>query len=223
MRGRDRTMRCDACGTMNKDTSRFCLYCGAALTTIGAEAAAPATAPPAPPAPPAPVPRASPIRPMYMPRPRTPDYVALFGVAFFLLVLGIVFFLNGNLLTELRRWWDQVVAGRGAFRPPEGVIASAGLFWGLLGVSNFGIAFLRWFFTRSRIRTLGSLLGGIAMVMFSYFLYRYSLRDMSGSFVVALEAGVIAVLLFIYIGAGLYWTTPRYRPALGGVYRTPRP
>jgi len=160
---------------------------------------------------------------MYMPRPRTPDYVGLFGVAFFLLVLGIAFYLNGNLLTELRRWWDQVLAGRGAFRPPEGVIISAGLFWGLLGVSNFGIAFLRWFFTRSRIRTLGAILGGIAMVMFSYFLYRYSVRDMSGSLVVALEAGVIAVLLFIYIGAGLYWTTPRYRPAYEGVYRAPRP
>ena len=220
MRARDRSMRCDACGTMNKDTSRFCLYCGAPLTTIGAEATA---APTAPLAPSAPVPHASPVRPMYMPRPRTPDYVGLFGVAFFLLVLGIAFYLNGNLLTELRRWWDQVLAGRGAFRPPEGVIISAGLFWGLLGVSNFGIAFLRWFFTRSRIRTLGAILGGIAMVMFSYFLYRYSVRDMSGSLVVALEAGVIAVLLFIYIGAGLYWTTPRYRPAYQGVYRAPRP
>ena len=220
MRDRDRSMRCDACGTMNKDTSRFCLYCGAPLTTSGAEAAAPPTAPPAPSAP---VPHASSVRPMYMPRPRPPDYVGLFGVTFFLLVLGIAFYLNGNLLTELRRWWDQVLAGRGAFRPPEGVIISAGLFWGLLGVSNFGIAFLRWFFTRSRIRTLGAILGGIAMVMFSYFLYRYSVRDMSGSLVVALEAGVIAVLLFIYIGAGLYWTTPRYRPAYEGVYRAPRP
>jgi len=221
MRARDRSMRCDACGTMNKDTSRFCLYCGAPLTTIGAEAASPTTAPP--PVTSAPAPRASPVRPLYMPRPRTPDYVGLFGVAFFLLVLGIVFYLNGNLLTELRRWWDQVLAGRGAFRPPEGVIVSSGLFWGLLGVSNFGIAFLRWFFTRSRVRTLGALLGGIAMVMFSYFLYRYSVRDMSGGLVVALEAGVIAVLLFIYIGAGLYWTTPRYRPAVEGVYRSPRP
>src|SRR6266705_3688894 len=185
MRARDRSMRCDSCGTMNKDTSRFCLYCGAPLTTTGAETAAPATAPPVPsPS----VPRAHPVRPLYMPRPRTPDYVGLFGVAFFLLVLGIVFYLNGNLLPEIRRWGDQVLAGRGAFRPPEGGIVSAGLFWGLLGVSNFGIAFLRWFFTRSRIRTLGALLGGIAMVMFSYFLYRYSLRDMSGSFVVALEA-----------------------------------
>src|SRR2546428_13713470 len=105
MRARDRTMRCDACGTMNKDTSRFCLYCGAALTTIGAEAAAPATAPPAPPAPPAPVPRASPIRPLYMPRPRPPAYVALFGDAFFFLCLGIVFCLNGDLLTELWHAW----------------------------------------------------------------------------------------------------------------------
>src|SRR2546427_1536744 len=175
MRARDRTMRCDACGTMNKDTSRFCLYCGAALTTIGAEAAAPATAPPAPPAPPAPVPRASPIRPMYMPRPRTPDYVALFGVAFFLLVLGIVFFLNGNLLTELRRWWDQVVAGRGRVAPPAGGAPRRRLVLGRLGGSHFGIAFLRWFFTPSPIRTLRAPLGGIAMVVFSYFLYRYSL------------------------------------------------
>src|SRR5437867_7908569 len=207
MRARERSMRCDACGTMNKDTSRFCLYCGPSLTTYAAEPAPP-TSTPAPPAPTPSVPRANPVRPLYMPRPRTPDYVGLFGVAFFLLVLGIVFYLNGNLLTELRRWWDQVLAGRGAFRPPEGVIVSAGLFWGLLGVSNLGIAFLRWLFTRSRIRTLGALLGGIAMVMFSYFLYRYLLRDMSGSIVVALEAGVIAVLLFVYIGAGLYWTTP---------------
>src|SRR5207249_8795358 len=155
MRARDRTMRCDACGTMNKDTSRFCLYCGAALTTIGAEAAAPATAPPAPPAPPAPVPRASPIRPMYMPRPRTPDYVALFGVAFFLLVLGIVFFLNGNLLTELRRWWDQLLAVRGALRPPAGAIVTAELLLGLLYVSNLELASLGWLLARCRMRTPG--------------------------------------------------------------------
>ncbi len=218
-------MRCDACGTMNKETSRFCLYCGASLTSTTPEGSA-ASAAPSPstnPAPPPIAPRAIPARPAYVPRPRTPDFVGLFGVAFFFLVLGIVFYLNGNLLTELRRWWEQILAGRGAFRPPEGVITSSGLFWGLLGVANFGVAFLRWFFTRSRVRTLGALLGGIAMVTFSYLLYRYSLRDLSGSLVVSLEAGVIAVLLFIYIGTGLYWTTPRWRPAVEGTYRSPRP
>lgn len=219
MRARDGLMRCDACGTMNKETSRFCLYCGASLTTAGAETA-PVT--PSPPAPVPPVPRALPPRPGYVARPRSPDFVGLFGVAFFFLVLGIVFYLNGNLLTELRRWWDQILAGRAAFRPPEGVIASAGLFWGLLGVSNFGVAFLRWFFTRSRIRTLGALLSGIAMITFSYFLYRYSLRDMSGSLVVGLEAAVIAILLFVYIGLGLYWTTPRWRPSVEATYRSSR-
>src|SRR2546422_3313324 len=167
MRARDRTMRCDACGTMNKDTSRFCLYCGAALTTIGAEGAAPATAPPAPPAPPAPVPRASPIRPMFMPRPRTPDYVAMFGVAFFLLVLGIVFFLNGNLLTELRRWWDQVVAGRGALRPPAGGVPRPRPFLGLLRVSHFGNPLLPPGFPPPRVPTLAAPLRGIALGMVS--------------------------------------------------------
>src|SRR5437867_2528117 len=123
-------MRCDACGTMNKETSRFCLYCGASLTSTTPEgsAASAAPSPSANPASPPIGPRAIPARPAYVPRPRTPDYVGLFGVAFLLLVL-----------------------------------------------------------------------------------------------VVSLEAAVIAVLLFIYIGTGLYWTTPRWRPAVEGTYRSPRP
>src|SRR6266705_4107269 len=103
MRTRVPSMRCDACGTMNKETSRFCLYCGASLTTAGTEATPANLASSAPP-----LPRDAPLRPVYVPRPRTPDFVGLFGVAFFFLVLGVVFFLNGNLLTELRRWWDQI-------------------------------------------------------------------------------------------------------------------
>src|SRR5439155_707896 len=143
-------------------TSRCCLYCGASLssTTPEGSAASAAPSPSANPASPPIGPRAIPARPAYVPRPRTPDYVGLFGVAFLFLVLGIVFFLNGNLLTELRRWWEQILAGRGAFRPPEGVITSSGLFSGLLGVANFGVAFLRWFFTRSRVLTLGAPLAG---------------------------------------------------------------
>jgi hypothetical protein len=156
-------------------------------------------------------------------RTRAPDFVALFGVAFFLLVVGVVFYLNQNLLTEIRRWWDQILAGQIAFRPPEGLIISAAWFWGLLGVSSFGIAFLRWMFTHARIRTLGAVLDGIAMIAFAFFLYRYSLRALSGSLVIALEAAVLAALLFIYIGSGLYWTSTSRRPAVAGTYRAPRP
>ena len=94
---------------------------------------------------------------------------------------------------------------------------------GLLGISSFGIAFLRWTFTRSRIRTFGAFLAGIGMIAFAFFLNRYSLRTLSGSLVISLEAAVLAGLLFIYIGSGLYWTSARRRALVAAAYRAPRP
>ena len=207
---------CARCGTINKDESQFCLYCGAPLPLRPTEPPRPAA--PSPPRPTPPTPRPTPA-----PRARTPDFVGLFGVAFFLLVIGVVFYLNQNLLSEIRRYWDQILAGRIAFRPPEGLIISAAWFWGLLGISSFGIAFLRWTFARSRIRTFGAFLDGIGMVAFAFFLYRYSLRTLSGSLVISLEAAVLAALLFIYIGSGLYWTSARRRALVAAAYRAPRP
>src|SRR3989454_9472747 len=134
------------CGTMINAESQFCLYCGPLLPMGATHPPRPAAPSPPRPAPPTP-------RPTPAPRARTPDFVGLFGVAFFLLVIGVVFYLNQNLLSEIRRYWDQILAGRIAFRPPEGLIISAAWFWDLLGISRFGIAFLRWTFTRSRIRT----------------------------------------------------------------------
>src|SRR3989475_11972087 len=171
---------CARGGTSNKDESQFCLYCGAPLP-MGA------TDPPRPPPPPPPRPTPPTPRPTPAPRARTPDFVGLFGVAFFLLVIGVVFYLNQNLLSEIRRYWDQILAGRIAFRPPEGLIISAAWFWDLLGISSFGIAFLRWTFTRSRIRTFVAFLAGIGMIALAFFLYRYSLPTLSGSLVVSLE------------------------------------
>src|SRR5438132_2897596 len=133
------------CGTIHKDESQFCLYCGGPLPMRPTEPPRPAAPSPPRPTPPTP-------RPMSVARARTHDFVGLFGVAFLLLVVGVVFYLNQNLLTEIRRWWDQILAGRLAFRPPEGLIISAAWFWGLLGISGFGIAFLLCAFTRSRIR-----------------------------------------------------------------------
>ncbi len=123
---------CARCGTINKDESQFCLYCGAPLPMRPTEPPRPAAPSPPRPTPPTP-------RPMPVARARNPDFVGLFGVAFFLLVIGVVFYLNQNLLNEIRRWWDQILAGRIAFRPPEGLIISAAWFWGLLGISIRGL------------------------------------------------------------------------------------
>src|SRR6266540_2674134 len=126
-RGGLMAQRCPRCGTNNRDESRFCLYCGATLPGLTAEDAprpavtAPIVTPP------------SPIRiiPPPAPRERAPDFVGL---------LGFVFYLNQNLLTNLRQWWDQIVAGQLLYRPPEGVISSAIGFWALIGVTNFVVA-----------------------------------------------------------------------------------
>src|SRR2546428_9702959 len=98
--------------------------------------AAPAT-PGTPAAAAPPLPRATPLRPVYVPRPRTPDFVGLFGVAFFFLVLGIVFYQNVNLLTELRPWLDQIPTVRSAFGPPDALFLSAALLRGLLALLCF--------------------------------------------------------------------------------------
>jgi hypothetical protein len=149
--------------------------------------------------------------------PAPPDFTALLGIAFFLLVLGVVFYLNQALITQMGEWWDRIVRGNVLLRPPEGVISSAVLFFALLGGTYFVIGAVRWAVTRSKIRTLSASLTGVAMVAFAYLLYRYSLTEVSGPFVLSVEAAVVAVLLFTFIFGGIYWTTIAPRPAPSGV------
>jgi len=149
-----------------------------------------------------------------------PDFVGLLGFAFFLVVLGVVFYLNQNLFADLRAWWDQTVAGQ--LRPPERIISSAIAFWGLIGAADFVVAALRWTIRRTKIHTLGAALGGIGMIAFAYFLYRYSVRELSGSQVVSFEAAVIGILLFVYIGLGLHWTRAKRRLAYEATELSPR-
>lgn len=205
-------MICPTCGTENREPSKTCFFCGAVLPVEPPALEIVEPAPPPPSLRPAP-----PSRPAS--RDYGPDFVGLFGVAFFLIVVGVVFYVNPNLLEELRRWWDQILAGRLLQRPPEGVITSAALFWALLGLTSFAIAGLRWAVTRSKLRTLGASLGGIGMIAFAYLLYRYSRGESSGSLVISFEAAVIGVLLIVYIASGLYWTATRRRAALAEARR----
>src|SRR5467141_1671368 len=93
-------MRCPKCGTENDDEVAFCVYCGSLLPDR-------AGVPPSPTAPPAPNrPRAlKPLPPVARAFPeRRPDFVGLIGVAFFLLIVGIVFTLNTKLLNDFGSW-----------------------------------------------------------------------------------------------------------------------
>jgi Protein of unknown function (DUF835)/zinc-ribbon domain len=204
-------VRCPKCGTENDAEVAFCVYCGSLLPDH-------AGTPPAPTAPPAPrmslaiktnppVARAFPER--------RPDFVGLIGVAFLLLIVGIVFTLNTGLLTDLRLWSDLIVANGLFVRPPDGIITSGIIFFGLLGLSNFLTSGLRWILDRSRFGALARVLAGVGFLSLAFLTWRYSLRAMSGSLVISVWTAILGTFLVIYIAVGLYWVRAR-RPAPTG-------
>src|SRR5438874_8112905 len=214
------TVRCPKCGTENDDEDAFCVYCGSLLPD---HASAPTPAAPAPTAPSA----ASALRPMpaaarAFPE-RRPDFVALIGVAFFLLILGLVFTLNTNLLNDFRSWWDLIVPGGLFVRPPDGIVRSGLLFFALLALSNFITSGLRWVLDRNRFGALARVLAGLGFVSVALLTWRYSLRAVSGSLVVSIWTAILGMLLVIYIAVGLYWVRTRRPAAPGARAPTSRP
>ncbi|MGI0149393.1 MAG: DUF835 domain-containing protein, partial [Thermoplasmata archaeon] len=92
MRGdRVGTVRCPKCGTENDDQLAFCVYCGSALPGNLSEVPPPAPMRTAPSSAVKQIPPGA-----RGPPERHPDFVGLIGVAFFLLIVGIVFTLNTN-------------------------------------------------------------------------------------------------------------------------------
>src|SRR5438552_874097 len=154
---------------------------------------------------------------------RRPDFVGLIGVAFFLLIVGIVFTLNTNLLNDLRFWSDLIVANGLFVRPPDGIIASGIIFFGLLGLSNFLTSGLRWILDRSRFGALARVLAGVGFLSLAFLTWRYSLRAMSGSLVISVWTAILGTFLVIYIAVGLYWVRARRPAPTGARVPTSRP
>lgn len=212
------TVRCAKCGTENAEGIGFCVYCGASLSaTEGTFSAAPLPSPtPIYRSAVKPIPRA--VRERYE---RHPDFVGLIGVAFFLLIVGIVFTLNTNLLTDLRLWWEAITAEGvpdGLFlRPPEGIVQSGVYFFGLLGLSNFLTAGLRWVLDRSRFGALARAFAGVGFVALAVMTFQYSRHLLTGTQVLSIWTAVLGTLLVVYIATGLYWIRSR-RPAPAGTH-----
>ena len=196
---------CPSCGTENSGESRFCLYCGAPLTGNSAGATTtPATTASAVTPPPPPRLVSTPTT-----REPSPDFVGLIGVAFFLLIVGIVFTLNPNLLNDFRAWWDRILKFGLFSRPPEGIITSAVLFFAFIGLSNFVTAAMRWLVNRRRFGALARVLSGIGFLTLTFMVSRYATRSMSGQAVLSTWVAILGALIIVYIGVGLFWTTTR--------------
>lgn len=214
------SVRCPNCGTENKTDVAYCVYCGTALVERVPE-------PPA--AAPTPMLTAEAIisaavKPIPSEvRERAPDFVGLIGVAFFLLVVGIVFTLNGNILNDFRAWWEGIQANSLFVRPPDGIILSGEQFFALLGLANLLTATLRWVLDRNRFGALARVLAGTGFVVLALLLTRYAVRAVSGQLILSLWVAVLGALLITYIAIGLYWTTTRRgRPAAEAARESPR-
>jgi len=68
---------------------------------------------------------------------REKDYMGLVSFGTFILAVGIVFVVNPKLFSDFRLWIDQMRIMENLVRPPRGLIVSAIVFFGLIGLSDF--------------------------------------------------------------------------------------
>ncbi len=196
-------MKCPACATENPEGSRFCMSCAAPLAAQVPQAPPPPVAPPPPP-----------IIPPHL-RHRQPheDLVGLMALAFFLIAVSVAVAMNPNLVADLQAWTHQVSSRGTVFvRPPEGILASAAWFFGVIGALEFVAAGFRWALRWTPLRVAGRVLAGVGDLVFSALLFLYSAKTIAGTFLLAILAGTVGVLLLLYLTVGLYWASVRGLP-----------
>jgi uncharacterized membrane protein len=126
------------------------------------------------------------------------DYTGLISFGIFLVVVGIVFIANPNVISNFNSWIQQMADAKSLLRPSLDLINSAALFFGLIGLSNFFLAGIRFIVYRTNRRVFSSILSGIALVLFSYLIYLYGQRDLTWEVALAIEVVVCGLLVMVY-------------------------
>jgi hypothetical protein len=129
---------------------------------------------------------------------RRRDYSGLVSFGVFLLIVGIIFLANPTLISDFNSWVKKLSTDKTISRPPLELINSVALFFGLIGISDFFLAGVR-FMTHQRLRRiLTEILSGVALVLFSYFIYLYGGQTLSWQMVLAAEAVIVGLLVILY-------------------------
>jgi hypothetical protein len=129
---------------------------------------------------------------------RRVDYSGLVSFGIFLLVVGTIFLANPNLFSDFRLWIETMTTEKTLSRPPQGLINSAALFFGLIALSNFIMVGVRFMAKERMRRVLADILSGVALALFSYFIYLYGTRAFAWPMVLAAEAVTIGLLVILY-------------------------
>ena len=126
------------------------------------------------------------------------DYSGLISLGMFLIIVGIVFVIDRNLFSDFELWIKQVTEEQVLTRPPESLITSAMIFFGLIGLSDFFKAGIRLWIDKSKKRVLGDILSGIALVLFTYLIHLYAIYALTWQQVLAIEAIAVGLLVIFY-------------------------
>jgi len=129
---------------------------------------------------------------------RRRDYSGLVSFGIFLLIVGVIFLANPNLVSDFRLWVEKLTTEKAISRPPKGAIDSAALFFGLIGLSDFFLAGVRFMADKRMRRVLADILSGIALVLFSYFIYLYGGHTLTWQMALAAEAVTCGLLIILY-------------------------
>lgn len=134
------------------------------------------------------------------------DYLGLMSFGTFILIVGIVFTINPNLISNFQWWIEQMANKESLVRPPRGLVTSATLFFGLIGLSDFFTAAIRLWIGKPRRRVLVDVLTGIALVIFAYLTYLYGSYTLTWQMAVAIEVVVIGLLVIAYsLARHVFW------------------
>ena len=129
---------------------------------------------------------------------KTKDYFGILSFGIFIIVVGVILITNPNLFSELGTWVERMADQGNVVRPPDGLIFSGIVFFGLLGVSDLIKVALRLAVDSSRRKALSDVHSGIALVGFAYFLHLYGERAISWQLTLAFEIVVIGLLVISY-------------------------
>ena len=126
------------------------------------------------------------------------NYLGLVSFGIFIIIVGIIFGNNPNVISDFRLWIEQMVSEQLFTRPPVDLLNTATLFFGLLGLSNFFMAVIRFMFEKVRRRVLTDILSGVALVLFAYLLHLYEGYVITWQKVLAIEAIACGLLIILY-------------------------
>ena len=126
------------------------------------------------------------------------NYLGLVSFGFFIIIVGIIFGNNSNIISDFRLWIEQMISEQIFIRPSIDLINTATLFFSLLGVSNFFMAVIRFMFEKVRRRVFSDILSGIALALFGYLLHLYEGYVITWQMVLAIEAIACGLLIILY-------------------------